>query len=35
MGWLLMKKHPEVIEKGKRIYLDDLLEDPVVYYQKM
>jgi stearoyl-CoA desaturase (delta-9 desaturase) len=34
MGWLLMKKHPEVIEKGSRIPLNDLLQDPVVYYQK-
>lgn len=34
MGWLLMKKHPEVIEKGARIPLDDLLADPVVAFQK-
>ena len=34
MGWLLMKKHPDVIEKGKRMYLQDLLDDPVVYYQR-
>ena len=34
IGWLLMKKHPEVIEKGKKIYLQDLLDDPVVYWQK-
>ena len=34
MGWLLMKKHPEVFEKGRKIPLDDLLADPVVYWQK-
>jgi stearoyl-CoA desaturase (Delta-9 desaturase) len=34
MGWLTVKKHPEVKEKGKRILLDDLLEDPVVYWQR-
>jgi hypothetical protein len=33
-GWLLMKKHPQVFEKGSKIPLDDLLADPVVYYQK-
>lgn len=34
IGWLLVKKHPDVISKGKRMYLDDLLEDPVVRIQK-
>lgn len=34
MGWLLMKKHPDVAEKGARIPLDDLLADPVVAFQK-
>lgn len=34
MGWLLLKKHPDVIKKGSQIPLDDLLKDPVVYYQK-
>jgi stearoyl-CoA desaturase (Delta-9 desaturase) len=34
VGWLLMKKHPEVLEKGKKMYLQDLLDDPVVYYQR-
>nr|ATI22175.1 delta-9 desaturase [Brachionus koreanus]QBO56257.1 fatty acid desaturase 9 [Brachionus koreanus] len=34
MGWLLMKKHPDVIQKGSRIPLDDLLADPVVAFQK-
>lgn len=35
IGWLLVKKHPDVIRKGARLPLDDLLQDPVVYYQKM
>jgi stearoyl-CoA desaturase (Delta-9 desaturase) len=34
MGWLLMKKHPDVFKKGSKIPMDDLLADPVVYYQK-
>jgi len=34
VGWLLMKKHPDVMEKGSRIPLDDLLADPVVKFQK-
>ena len=33
-GWLLMKKHPDVIKKGSKIPLDDILNDKVVYYQK-
>jgi stearoyl-CoA desaturase (delta-9 desaturase) len=35
VGWLLMKKHPDVMKKGGRIPLDDLLADPIVYYQKI
>ncbi|CAG0894127.1 unnamed protein product, partial [Darwinula stevensoni] len=34
MGWLLVRKHPEVIRKGKTIDCSDLLEDPIVYYQR-
>ena len=34
MGWLLVRKHPEVIKKGKTIDCSDLLEDPIVYYQR-
>ena len=34
MGWLLIKKHPEVFRQGAKIPMDDLLADPVVYYQK-
>ncbi|RWS28305.1 stearoyl-CoA desaturase-like protein [Leptotrombidium deliense] len=34
MGWLLMKKHPEVTRKGKEVELNDLLADPVIRFQK-
>ena len=33
MGWLMLKKHPDVIKKGSQIPLNDLLSDSVVYYQ--
>jgi stearoyl-CoA desaturase (delta-9 desaturase) len=33
IGWLMMKKHPEVIEKGKKLLFDDLLSDPIVRWQ--
>lgn len=34
IGWLMVRKHPDVIAKGKGINCDDLLRDPVVYIQK-
>lgn len=34
MGWLLIRKHPEVKEKGKLIDMTDLERDPVVMFQK-
>jgi len=34
MGWLVSKKHPLVKEKGAKIPLNDLLADPVVYWQR-
>lgn len=33
MGWLMMKKHPDVISKGRKIPLDDLRNDIVVDFQ--
>ena len=33
IGWLLVRKHPDVIEKGKRLDLNDLYNDPVVMLQ--
>ncbi|XP_022711835.1 stearoyl-CoA desaturase 5-like isoform X2 [Varroa jacobsoni] len=34
VGWLLCKKHPDVITKGSKVKMDDLLEDPIVRFQK-
>lgn len=34
IGWLLMKKHPEVIKKGKDIDISDLLADPILRFQR-
>ena len=34
VGWLLCKKHPEVKEKGKTIFMDDLDKDPLVQFQR-
>lgn len=34
IGWLLEKKHPDVIKSGKRLLFDDLENDSVVMFQK-
>ncbi|CAN7992515.1 unnamed protein product [Ixodes pacificus] len=34
VGWLLCKKHPEVMRKGKTIDCSDVLQDPVVAFQR-
>jgi len=34
VGWLLEKKHPDVIAAGKQLDFSDLLGDPVVMFQK-
>ncbi|XP_013790384.1 delta(9)-fatty-acid desaturase fat-6-like [Limulus polyphemus] len=34
MGWLMRRKHPNVIKKGKTVDCSDLLEDPVVRFQR-
>ncbi|CAG2168508.1 unnamed protein product [Oppiella nova] len=34
MGWLLCKKHPEVIRKGKLVDMSDIWADPIVRFQK-
>ena len=34
VGWLLCRKHPDVISKGKQIDLSDLLADPIVLFQR-
>lgn len=33
-GWLMLKKHPEVTQKGRTVDLSDLLADPVVAFQR-
>ena len=33
MGWLMVKKHPDVIKTGSTIDLSDLQADPVVMFQ--
>lgn len=34
VGWLMVKKHPDVIEKGKCIDMSDMRADPIVMFQK-
>lgn len=33
VGWLLTRNHPEYKQQSKLMYADDLLKDPVVYFQ--
>ncbi|XP_021937379.1 acyl-CoA desaturase-like [Zootermopsis nevadensis] len=33
-GWLMVRKHPEVIAKGKTLDLSDLEADPIIMFQK-
>ncbi|XP_072312184.1 acyl-CoA desaturase [Eucyclogobius newberryi] len=34
IGWLLVRKHPDVIEKGRKLELTDLAADPVIRFQR-
>ncbi|XP_056325666.1 acyl-CoA desaturase [Danio aesculapii] len=34
VGWLLVRKHPEVIERGRKLELSDLKADKVVMFQR-
>jgi len=34
MGWLFVKKHPDVVKAGRVLDFTDLLEDPFVMFQK-
>lgn len=34
IGWLMVRKHPDVIEKGKKLELTDLKADKVVMFQR-
>lgn len=33
-GWLLCRKHPEVISKGKGLDITDLENDPILHFQR-
>ena len=33
MGWLLVKKHDDVKEKGKTVDMSDLEHDPIIKFQ--
>ncbi|RWS26269.1 Stearoyl-CoA desaturase 5-like protein [Leptotrombidium deliense] len=33
MGWLMVKKHPKVIEMGRKVDIQDLLDDKIVQFQ--
>nr|XP_033798036.1 acyl-CoA desaturase [Geotrypetes seraphini] len=34
IGWLLVRKHPDVIEKGRKLDLSDLKADKIVMFQR-
>ena len=34
VGWLMVKKHPDVITKGRKIDMSDILADPVVVFSE-
>lgn len=34
IGWLLVRKHPDVKTKGKQLDISDLLADPVLRFQR-
>ncbi|XP_055697821.1 acyl-CoA Delta-9 desaturase-like [Phlebotomus papatasi] len=34
VGWLMMKKHPDVIRKGNQVDMSDILADPVVQWHQ-
>jgi hypothetical protein len=34
MGWLFVKKHPAIVEAGKKLNYDDLANDSTITFQK-
>ena len=34
IGWLLIKKHPDVMKYGNKLNYDDILSDPIVKFQR-
>lgn len=33
MGWLLCRKHPEVMKNGGKIDMADIMADPILHFQ--
>ena len=33
-GWLMLKKHPEVLKKGQLIDMTDISDDPVIAFHE-
>lgn len=34
IGWLMCKKHPDVVDQGKKVDMSDLENDPMMQFQK-
>lgn len=34
IGWLMVKKHPDVVEQGKKVDMSDLKNDPILVFQE-
>ncbi|XP_046602986.1 acyl-CoA Delta-9 desaturase-like isoform X2 [Neodiprion virginianus] len=34
VGWLMMRKHPEVIRRGRQVDMTDVLSDPIVQFHQ-
>ena len=34
VGWLLTRKHPDIFIKGRNLNISDLIEDPVIRFQR-
>ncbi|GBO27255.1 Stearoyl-CoA desaturase 5 [Araneus ventricosus] len=34
IGWLMCRKHPDVVQKGKTLSLEDVWADPIVRFQR-
>lgn len=34
VGWLMMRKHPEVLRRGKEVDMSDVMADPVVQFHQ-
>jgi stearoyl-CoA desaturase (delta-9 desaturase) len=34
VGWLMQRKHPEVLRRGKQVDMSDVVADPVVQFEE-